>query len=85
MALGLERNRRMICLKHLITENIRLGSIIMSNQLGAYNDIKRLEDGNGNLMNYKHHKVNHKESFINFDNPWTHIQTNERHWEDKRE
>ena len=42
-------------------------------------------DGNGDSINYVHHSVNHKEEFVNFDNPWVHTQTIERQWGDMKE
>ena len=72
-------------LEPLITQHIRPGSIIMSDQWWAYNDIERLVDSNGELMNYKHHTVNHKVGFVNFDNPWIHTKTIEWYWGDIKE
>ena len=57
----------------------------MSDKWGAYNDIERLLDGNGDSMNYVHHLVNHKEGFVNFDKPLIHTQTIKRHWKDIKE
>ena len=85
VALGLEGNRRMTTLEPLIIQHIRPGSIIMSDEWSSYNDIERLVDSNGELMNYEHHTVNHKIGFVNFDNPWVHTQTIERHWGDMKE
>ena len=42
-------------------------------------------DGNGDSMNYVHYSVNHKEGFVNFDNPCVHSQTIKRHWGDMKE
>ena len=56
----------------------------ISGQWGAYNDIERLVDINGELMKYEHHTVNHKVGFVNFENPWIHTQTIERHWDEMR-
>ena len=50
----------------------------MSDEWRAYNDVERLVDSNGELMKYKHHTVNYKVGFINFDNPRVHTQTIER-------
>ena len=75
----------MSTLEPLIIEHIRPGSMIMSDKLGAHNDIERLVDGNGDSMNYVHHSVNHKEEFVNFDNPWVHTETIERQWGDMKE
>ena len=59
----------MSVLEPLIIEQIRPGSIIISDKCGAYNDIERLVDGYGDPINYDHHTVNHKEGFVNFYNP----------------
>lgn len=85
VALGLEGNRNMSTLEPLIIDHIRPGSIIMSDQWRAYNDIDKLVDNSGQSMNYEHHTVNHKEGFVNFQNRWIHTQTIERHWGDMKE
>ena len=57
----------------------------MSEQLGAYIDIKRLVDSNDDLIKYKHHTLIYKEGFVNFDNPWVQNQTIERNLGDMKE
>ena len=57
----------------------------MSDEWRAFNDAERLVDSNGEVMKYKHHTVNYKVGFINFDNHRVHTQTFERYCGDMEE
>ena len=59
----------------IIKENIEPGSIIVSDQWAAYNDICKLEG-----YDFTHLTVNHSQNFVNPSNPAAHTQTIESTW-----
>ena len=58
-----------------IQDNIQPGSIIVSDEWRAYNDIPEIPDGD-----YIHWTVNHSVNFVNPNNPDAHTQTIENTW-----
>ena len=78
--MGGKRNRA--TLEPIIVEHIKPGSIIISDQWPAYNNIPNLVDSDGVSLNYEHHTINHSERFVD---AWVHTQTIERFWGDLKE
>lgn len=61
----------------LIQRYIRAGSVIISDEWGAYNTLKDL--------GYTHHTINHSENFVNPSDCDVHTQNVERLWRDVKE
>ena len=67
-------NRRAETLLPIIQEHCELGSVISTDQWGAYNTIANLPQG------YGHITVNHSENFVDPGNPDAHTQSIESFW-----
>ena len=61
----------------LIQQYIRPGSVVISDQWGAYN---KLSD-----FGYTHHTINHSENFVDPTRSYVHTQNIERLWRDVKE
>ena len=82
ISLGLGGKRNRATLEPVVVEHIKPGSIIISDQWPAYNNIPNLVDSDGVSLNYEHHTTNHSEAFAD---DWVHTQTIEMFWGDLKE
>ena len=77
--LSIPENRSINELNKIIFQNVRAGSSLITDCWRGYNGVGRIG------LNYTHSRVNHKQNFVNPNNPNTHTNTVERFWRSVRE
>ena len=68
-----------------IESYIRSGSLIMSDGWTSYSKLSGYPEDKSPMHQYKHYVVKHDKEFVREDDPFIHINTVERHWEDVKE